>query len=479
VPVSSLENCCDSVMLPPAVTMAPLIACTMPGRSSQTRVRIQCVEVSVTAPEYSGIEVALVRGIPRLVPRHHLPNGILPLSSNSTTTAPAFPWVGLLVLAGAIFVSVTSEFLPTGLLPDMASELDVSESRIGLLVTIFAGTVVVSTTPLAALTRRYSRKYLVVIVLLVIATGNVIAALAPSYEILVGARIIGGLAHGLFWAVVGAYAAHLVPKHQIGRAVAITSGGGTAAFVLGVPLGTALGHARLAFATIGVIVVVLAVLVLRFLPAVDHRVTLATGEIALPMRKDRSIPAVIILCLIIIVVMTGHNLFYTYIAPWLIAVGGFEEDSIAILLFLFGGAGAIGLVLAGLVTDRFPRGGMVVATVVVAVSVFVLALFSGSQVAIVASLVVWGIAFGGLPAMLQTRMLHAASARLRDLAAALFTTSFNFAIGFGALVGGLLLDQIGIITLPFVDVAIISVGIVFMLVTNVWLAARAKRSRIA
>jgi predicted MFS family arabinose efflux permease len=386
------------------------------------------------------------------------------------------------VLAGAIFVSVTSEFLPTGLLPDMAGELAVSESRIGLLVTIFAGTVVISTTPLAALTRNYSRKYLVVVVLVVVAAGNIIAAVAPSYEILVGARIIGGLAHGLFWAVVGAYAAHLVPKHQIGRAVAITSGGGTAAFVLGVPLGTALGHAlgwRLAFAVIGVIVVVLALLVLRFLPAVDHRVTLATGEIPLPMRKDRTLPGVIVLCIVIIVVMTGHNLFYTYIAPWLISVGGFAEDSIAVLLFLFGGAGAIGLVLAGLVSDRFPRAGLIVATALVAASVLVLALAADSQVVIVGAIVVWGIAFGGLPAMLQTRMLHTASARLRDLAAALFTTSFNFAIGFGALAGGIVLDQVGIITLPFVDVVIIAVGVVFMLASNAWLATRSRRAGLS
>jgi predicted MFS family arabinose efflux permease len=402
-----------------------------------------------------------------------------PTSSAHTPAAtPAFPWAGLLVLAGAIFVSVTSEFLPTGLLPDMAGELDVSESRIGLLVTIFAGTVVLSTTPLAALTRNYSRKYLVVVVLVVVATGNILAAVAPTYEILVGARIIGGLAHGLFWAVVGAYAAHLVPKHQIGRAVAITSGGGTAAFVLGVPLGTALGHAlgwRLAFAVIGVVVVVLALLVLRFLPAVDHRVSLATGEIALPMRKDKTIAGVVVLCIIIIVVMTGHNLFYTYIAPWLIAVGGFHKDSIAVLLFLFGGAGAIGLVLAGLVSDRFPRAGLIVATALVAASVLVLGIFSESQVVVVGAIVVWGIAFGGLPAMLQTRMLHTASARLRDLAAALFTTSFNFAIGFGAFAGGLVLDQVGIVTLPFVDVVIITVGVVFMLLSNAWLAARARR----
>jgi predicted MFS family arabinose efflux permease len=182
-----------------------------------------------------------------------------------------------------------------------------------------------------------------------------------------------------------------------------------------------------------------------------------------------------VLCVIIVVVMTGHNLFYTYIAPWLIAVGGFEKDSIAILLFLFGGAGAVGLVLAGLVSDRFPRAGLIAATALVAASVLVLAIFSSSQVVIITALVVWGIAFGGLPAMLQTRMLHTASARLRDMAAALFTTSFNFAIGFGAFVGGLVLDQVGVIRLPFVDVVIITVGVAFMLASNVWLAARAKR----
>jgi predicted MFS family arabinose efflux permease len=398
----------------------------------------------------------------------------------SETKTPAFPWVGLLVLAGAIFVSVTSEFLPTGLLPDMAGQLDVSESQIGLLVTIFAGTVVVSTTPLAALTRRYSRKYLVVAVLLVVATGNVISAIAPTYEILVGARIIGGLAHGLFWAVVGAYAAHLVPKHQIGRAVAITSGGGTAAFVLGVPLGTALGHAlgwRMAFGVIAVVVLVLAVLVLRFLPAVNHQVPLSTGEIAIPARKDRSLPPIVVLLTIIILVMTAHYLFYTYISPWLIGPGAFDADTIPVMLFLFGGAGAIGLVLAGLVADRFPRGGIVGAAVVTAAAVLAVGLFSQVQVIVVASFVIWGIAFGGLPALLQTRMLHTASARLRDLASALYTTAFNLAIGLGALIGGLLLDGAGLIVLPFWDVALLSVGIVFMVVSNVWLVARARRPR--
>jgi predicted MFS family arabinose efflux permease len=399
--------------------------------------------------------------------------------ATKTTNGSAFPLTGLIVLAGAIFVSVTSEFLPTGLLPDMASELHVSESRIGLLITIFAATVVVSTTPLAALTRRFSRKSLVVVVLLVIAAGALVAAVAPNYAVLVVARVIGGLAHGLFWAVVGAYSAHLVPRHQIGRAVAITSGGATAAFVLGVPLGTALGHAlgwRLAFAAIGGIILVLAVLVLRLLPAVEHRVTLSTGEIALPLGRDRSLPGVVVICLLIVVIMTGQNLYYTYIAPWLIHTAGFDKSAIALLLFLYGGAGAIGLALAGIVADRFARRGFVAATAIVLVAVLVLATMSGSAPVVIAAIVLWGVAFGGLPAMLQTRMLHAASARIRDLAAALFTTSFNLAIGGGALVGGILLDRFGLASLPFVDLAFLVAGITLSIVTDAWLTARANRA---
>lgn len=392
-----------------------------------------------------------------------------------------FPWVGLLTLAGAIFVSVTSEFLPTGLLPDMARDLDVSLSTAGLLVTVFAGTVVIATTPLAALTRNVSRKALVVFVLLVIALANVLAAIAPSYELLVGARILGGLAHGLFWAVVAAYSAHLVPPHQLGRAVAITSGGGSAAFVLGVPVGTALGHVlswRAAFLIIGGIVVVLALVVIKFLPAVQHKVPLRTGEIPIPARRDRSLPGVIIVCIVILLVLTAHNTFYTYIAPWLINVAGFPGDSVAFLLFLFGGAGAIGLVIAGFTTDRFPKRGFAIAVLALMAAITVLALFTESQIVVTAAFVVWGVTFGGIPAMMQTRMLHTASFRLRDLAAALQTTAFNIGIGGGALLGSLILDGFDLTALPLAAIALFAVGLVLSVSTDALRVARARRSML-
>lgn len=391
-----------------------------------------------------------------------------------------FPWIGLLTLAGAIFVSVTSEFLPTGLLPDMAKELGVSLSTAGFLVTVFAGTVVVATTPLAALTRKYSRKGLVIVVLLVIALANVLAALAPTYEILVGARVLGGLAHGLFWAVVAAYSAHLVPKHQLGRAVAITAAGGSAAFVLGVPVGTALGHAlgwRTAFGIIAVVVIVLAIAVVKFLPPVNHHVPLKTGEIAVPLYKDRSIRGVILLCIVIVILITGQNTFYTYIAPWLVDVAGFPSTSVAFLLFLFGGAGVVGLVLAGFASDRFPKRGFALAMVGVMASIVVLALASANTVVVVVAFVVWGAAFGGVPAMLQTRMLHTASFRTRDLAAALQTTAFNVGIGGGALLGGILLDRAGIHSLPVAEVLFILAGLLLLVGADALRGARTRRER--
>jgi predicted MFS family arabinose efflux permease len=388
----------------------------------------------------------------------------------TSTAAQRFPFFRLLVITGAIFAAVTSEFLPTGLLPDMAAELRVSESQIGLLVTIFAGTVVVTTAPLTALTGRFSRKWLMVVLLGVFTVSNLLAAFAPSYEFLVGARILGGAAHGLFWAVTGPYASRLVPRHQLARAISVTGAGGTAAFILGVPIGTALGHAlgwRLAFAAMAGAVLVFLALVVVLLPPVAHIVPLATGEVAVPLRRDRTLPAVVIVAISVTLLVIGQNTFYTYIVPWSIQIGGVDPDGVSGLLFAYGASGAIGLVVAGLFGDRYPRFLVALLIAGVASSVTALAVFGpGSAPAVVAGLVAWSICFGGLPSLFQTRMLHAASLRMRDTASAWLTIAFNLAIGLGALVGGFLLDGLGIAVLPYAQIAFVVVALAFILITD-------------
>jgi predicted MFS family arabinose efflux permease len=374
-----------------------------------------------------------------------------------TPATQPFPWVGLITLAAAVFLSVTSEMLPTGLLPEMSASLNVAESQIGLLVSWFAFTVVVTSAPVAIMTRRFPRHGLIIIVLVIFALSSVLTAIAPTYELVVAARVLGGVAHGLFWSVVGAYAAHLVPKAQIGRAVSITVAGGTLAFVFGVPLGTAAGHLlgwRLSFAALGVLMLIGAALVWKFLPPVARHSTGTTDaavSVAQGGRRDVTIPAVVLICFITGITMIGHYSFYTYIAPFLLDGLGVGVSQLAPVLFAYGIAGAIGLLLVGTVFGPRPS---------------LLALFSATVPIALAAFMLWGMAFGTLPPLLQTRMLHAASPGIRDTASAFYTTAFNAGIGGGALLGAVLIETVGLEYVPLVYVGLLVVALALVVITD-------------
>jgi len=391
-------------------------------------------------------------------------------STSPLATVPKFPWVGLLALAAAVFLSVTSEMIPTGLLPDMSASLGVSEAQVGLLVTVFAFTVVVTSTPLTALTRRWPRHGMIVGVLVVLGLSNLLTAFSPDYIWVVASRIIGGVAHGMFWSIVGAYAGHLVPKEQIGRAVSITLGGGTLAFVFGVPLGTFAGHLfgwRLSFGILAGLMFVGALLVWRFLPAVERDEDAAgRRDRSIPRPKDRTIQTVIMVCLIAAVTMIGHYSFYTFVVPFLTGPMGIAPGDVGGLLFIYGIAGAIGLVLAGSVLGPRPQFGLLLALVVTGVAVAGLAAFAGQPVLALIAFVIWGLAFGALPPLLQTRLLHTSSPAFRDTASALYTTSFNIGIGGGALLGSLIFDAGGLMLLPIVYIVLLAVSLVLVLVVG-------------
>ncbi|MCJ0701974.1 MFS transporter [Frigoribacterium faeni] len=428
----------------------------------------------------------------------------------STPTAPPakFPLAGLLALAVATFLSISGEMLPTGLLPEMSSELGVSESSIGLLVSVFAFTVVLTSTTLTHLTRRLPRHLLIVGLIVVLAISAGLTAIAPTYELVVASRILGGLAHGTFWAIGGAYAAHLVPREQVGRALAVAMSGGTLAFVLGVPLGTAAGQAlgwRPAFGLLAALMAVGAVLVWRLLPpvptpadsdpdadvdATEAATTMvpATGSVPIVPTRASSAPrrrgslpkpsvlGVVFSCVITAVFMVGHYSFFTFIAPYLVRSTGIAESSLSAALFAFGIAGGVGLLMVGWFLGKRPRISIPIGIGVVAVSVFAMMAFEGQPTPSLIAFVVWGVTFGALPPLFQTRMLQVAPAKMRDLASAFYTTGFNAGIGGGALIGAIVLDGAGLDALPvlYIVVAVVVLGLV--LVTDRVLAVRSARS---
>ncbi len=385
------------------------------------------------------------------------------------------PWFPLLLLSAGIFVAVTSEFLPIGLLPQLTDELGITEAQVGMLITVFAGTVVLATAPLTHATRALPRKPLLLALLAVFAVANLIAALAPDYAVLLVARVIGGASHGVFWAVVTPYAARLVAPERLASAVAIATGGATVASVAGLPLGTLLGAAvgwRVSFGVIAALVVVIALLIVVVLPPVEHRVTaVASGRFSAV--RDATFAPVMVLCATVVLVTLGHATFYTYIAAWVIDVADFGVTDVAGILLLFGGAGAIGVVVAGVLGDRYPRSLLPVLLIGVTASVAGVGLASDYPAAVVVLLTLWSAFLGGVPVIFQARLLQTASLALRDIAAAWLTVSFNIGIGGGALVGGLVIATWSVVALPIVMLVCLGGALVVLAVIDLRIRASA------
>ena len=164
-----------------------------------------------------------------------------------------------------------------------------------------------------------------------------------------------------------------------------------------------------------------------FLPPVQHLVPLATGEILLPARHDRTIPAIVIVCVTVLLLITGQNTLSTYIVPWLTEVGtvppGCGQRGPA---RQWRGRRRSGWSSAGLVGDRWPRAALALMLAGVVVGVAALAVFGpGSVPATIVGGIAWGVFFGGIPSLIQARMLQSASLRIRDTASAWLTIAFN------------------------------------------------------
>ncbi|CAG7844116.1 Sugar efflux transporter B [Pseudoclavibacter triregionum] len=393
------------------------------------------------------------------------------------------PVIPLLALACSTFLAVTIEMLPTGLMHMMAPDLGVGEAQIGYLMTIFAGCVVVTSTPLTHWLRNVPRHTLLIGVILAFCLGSLGTALAPTYPLVVASRIVAGIAHGVFWAIVASYTALISPKDQLARAISITLGGGSVAFVLGVPLGTALGQLmgwRMAFVVIVGLALVVAALLWRLLPRVDHRaedaftapievVAAPTGPepieeeygvepepAAAPAARGprlavapRSMAAVALVSTLTGVTMFSEYAFYSYIAPYSTGVIGIPESLLALALFAYGLLSAIATGASGFLFGTRPRLGILLnLAVCVVVGMVMLWLAPGAPAWGFAALAAWGMTMGFLPPLLQSRILTVAPSRHRDIASAIYSSAFNVGIGGGALVGGMLLSGLGIGFLP-------------------------------
>ncbi len=387
-------------------------------------------------------------------------------STDALSAAPTdghLPLGGLLALALAGFITLMTEVMPAGLLPQISTSLGIAESMAGQLVTAYAAGSLMTAIPLMTVTQTLRRRGLLLIALGGFAIVNTVTAISGHYWVTLVARFFAGMFGGIVWALLVGYAARMVPPHLAGRAIAITGIGGPLAFTLGVPAGTWLGVLlgwRVSFGLMSVLALVLIVWSLARLPDFPGQ---PRGR-QLSVGRVLTLPGLRPILFTMFVFVVAHNILYTYIAPFLLPSG--LADRVDLVLLIFGFAGVLGLWIVGSLIDRHLRRLVLASLLGFGGVALALGLASASPTVVFAAVVVWGLVMGGAPTLFQTAEAKAAG-EATDVAQAMFVTVWNTGVAGGGLLGGLLLDGLGVVSFPW---ALLALTVPALLVA--WMASR-------
>jgi predicted MFS family arabinose efflux permease len=372
----------------------------------------------------------------------------LPVVTPSTalTARVRSPWLGTAAMAAGIFALVTSEFLPASVLSPIAADLRISEGMAGQAVTATAIAGLITAPTLPALVRRLDRRTLLIGLLALALLADVLVAIAPSYGVLLVSRVLLGVALAGFWSMALAVTAHLVPAHHLGRGLTVVNLGVSLATVAAVPLGAFLGDVwgwRPVFWLAAGFTVVAAVLLIAWLPSIPPSGSVGFRALFATLRSRVMIVGLLSFGLIV----AGHFAAFTYVRP-AAELSGAGAQGLAIVLAVYGVAALAGNLVAGPAADRRLRLAMLVAPLLLGAAVLAFAQVAGSFPAVVAAVALWGLAFGGMPTLVQTWSARTEPERL-EAASGLVVMTFQLAIAAGAAVGGALVDGLGV-TAPLI-----------------------------
>ncbi|MFF3502375.1 MFS transporter [Streptomyces sp. NPDC003247] len=366
----------------------------------------------------------------------------LPAGEPSAPEGPRLPLSPLLALATAAFMSILTEALPAGVLPEMARGLSVGESAAGQTLTVYAIATGLSAIPVSVATATWRRKRLLLLAVAVFAVANLVTALSSSYALTMAFRLAAGVAAAAVWAELVGYARRLAPPHLQGRAIAVTMAGVPLALSLGIPVGTFLGEAfgwRLTFGLVAVVSVLLLGWISVSVP--DHAGR-RPGKRE-PVLGALRLPGVVAVLFVVAAYVLAHNVLYTYIATFLDehAMGGARD----LVLLVFGIASVVSIFVTGALVDRRLRALTVVSSVLFLVASGMLTVLADSAAPVYLAVVLWGLGWGGVTTLLQTAVTDAGG----DRGQALLVTTWNFAMAGGGAVGGVLLDALGPDSFPW------------------------------
>jgi predicted MFS family arabinose efflux permease len=356
-------------------------------------------------------------------------------------SSPLRAWLAVASVTVGAFAFVTTEFLPVGLLPQVAQTFDVLPGTAGLMVTIPGIMAAISAPGMMLAAGRVNRRLILILLSVMLLASNLLSAFAPSFPVmLVGRAMLGG-ALGGFWTLALAAAGRLVKAHEAPRATAMILAGVTCATVIGVPLGTFIaGFAswRMSFIATAVLVAVALVAQCALLPSLPSKAALRFADLVMLVRRPFPRKSLLMVALI----FGAHFSSYTYIAPFL-QDAHFSASTITAVLLGFGIIGFVSNFAVSTFVARKLKGTLAAMTLLLLFALLTMPLLKDMAPVVTGVVLMWGVAFGAIPLCVSVWMQEAAP-DLPEAGSALFVGIIQVAIAVGSSAGGTIVDHAGI-----------------------------------